>query len=271
MGEAMVGTRRHGLIAGFALIWACGCSAEDPSGGGRGGSGPGAGLSAAGNSIAGFGNAGSGLLADNPIQQPVGGAASGAAALAGAGGGSFCAEAMVSASRQTPVIMFVIDGSGSMCAPFNGPTRWEALRSALLDPADGVITRLEASVYFGSLLYDGTIDPFVSLLSLGGGQPVQCQGMYLDQKMTGDCPQLLDVAPALNNAAAIDAAYPAIELGGSTPTDRALNWAMDRLIEHYAHPHPDLRMALEGAAALCAAHGDAANEQRFRRVATRQR
>jgi hypothetical protein len=45
------------------------------------------------------------------------------------------------------------------------------------------------------------------------------------------CPQLLEAMPAkLNNAQLIDMAYPGVELGGSTPTDRAMDHVMSALI-----------------------------------------
>jgi hypothetical protein len=44
-----------------------------------------------------------------------------------------------------PTIMFVIDVSGSMCAPFGNSTRWQALRTALLDPMRGLIYRPQGS------------------------------------------------------------------------------------------------------------------------------
>jgi hypothetical protein len=45
------------------------------------------------------------------------------------------------------------------------------------------------------------------------------------------CPQIVEVKPAGGNAAAIDAKYPQVELGGSTPTDKAMNHVVDELIK----------------------------------------
>jgi hypothetical protein len=73
----------------------------------------------------------------------------------------------VQAGRKQPFVMVVIDGSGSMCAPFGNATRWTALRSALMD-LDGIITKLQAAVSFGVTLYDGPLD-FSGLLAGGGG------------------------------------------------------------------------------------------------------
>jgi hypothetical protein len=94
----------------------------------------------------------------------------------------------------------------------------------------GLVHRLAFTVEFGMLLYDGTIDPLLALTAIGGSPTPVCAGNYLEQKATGECPQLIQVPSMIENAAAIDAAFPMTELGGSTPTDRALNTAVDQLI-----------------------------------------
>src|SRR5262249_7056571 len=58
-------------------------------------------------------------------------------------------------------------------------------------------------------------------------------------KDTGDCPQLIDVPPAPMNAAAIDMKFPMTELGGSTPTDKAMMHVMDALLANKPQPSPD--------------------------------
>jgi hypothetical protein len=81
------------------------------------------------------------------------------------------------------------------------------------------------------LLYDGTIDLLIALQATANSPSPVCAGAYLATKGAGECPQLIQVLPAaLHNAAAIDAAFPQVELGGSTPTDRAMNTAIDQLI-----------------------------------------
>lgn len=151
-----------------------------------------------------------------------------------------CASAVVQTNKTMPSIVFVIDGSGSMCAPFGMSTRWQALRSALLDPSMGFIYRLQSSVRFGATLYDGTID---ANLALGGNSLVQnppCALLSSVTRAMGVCPQLIETLPAkLDNAQAIDMAFPAIELGGSTPTDRALDHVMTALIGAQRPPSPD--------------------------------
>jgi hypothetical protein len=140
-----------------------------------------------------------------------------------------------------PTIVFVIDGSGSMCAPFGASTRWQALRSALLEPGKGLVYRLQSSVRFGATLYDGTSDPTLATTgidSLIQNPPCALLAAAFGKDM-GMCPQLLEVKPALDNARAIDAVYPPFELGGSTPTDRALGHVMDALIASRQQQGPD--------------------------------
>jgi hypothetical protein len=135
--------------------------------------------------------------------------------------GSMCLE---------PTVAFVIDGSGSMCAPFGGGTRWTELRKILLDPMNGLINRYENQVDFGMMLYDGTIDFMAALMAMGGTPSPQCAGMSGAGRNMGVCPQLIQAPPRRGNAAMIGMMYPMRELGGSTPTDKAMNVAVDQLI-----------------------------------------
>jgi hypothetical protein len=115
-----------------------------------------------------------------------------------------CASAEVAATRITPEVYFVIDGSGSMNADFGGGTRWTVLREALVGP-QGVITQLESVVKFGMAIYS-SLDPSA-------------------------CPTLSDVPSSLTNLSALSGAYPAQELGGGTPTGEALQKVIDGLPE----------------------------------------
>jgi hypothetical protein len=221
------------------LAWA-GCSGDGASGDGMrgtspgragggatsGGSGTGAGTN---GGFAGIGNVG------NPGQAGAIGTAGTGIGTGGTGSGSGteCASATVNTTITTPVIMMVIDGSGSMCAPFGGSTRWQALRTALLDQTSGLVYRLQSQVVFGTMIYDGSIDTFGIIgnqNALGSSPTPACANMYTAQKAMGECPLLVQVAPALDNAAAIDGAFPATELGGSTPTDKAMKAAIDLLL-----------------------------------------
>jgi Mg-chelatase subunit ChlD len=192
---------------------------------------------AAGRGTGGIGNVG------NPNGQPMGLGGTGAAGTSSSSGSGSseeeCATATVHTSMSTPVILFVVDGSGSMCDAFGGSTRWQALRTALLDPMNGLVYKLQASVVFGTMIYDGTID-FMALASATNQSPApDCAGMYTAMKATGECPQLIQVAPALNNAPALDQAFPATELGGSTPTHKAMKAAVD-LLSTMVSTNPDM-------------------------------
>ncbi len=156
-----------------------------------------------------------------------------------------CASALVNVSKNMPTIVFVVDGSASMCADLGGATRWQALRTALLDPTNGLVYRLQDSVSFGATIYDGTIDP--TAFFAGGMPPAmpgtpenpECAaGATVPDNVT-DCPHLVEVPPALNNAAALDSMFPMMEIGGSTPTDKALSHVMDMLIAMRQNQAPD--------------------------------
>ncbi len=229
---------RYGAAAAFALALLA-CGAEDTSGGPRrfipGG---GAGSRAPGT--------GSGGSLGSGFDSPTGGAPmSTAGTLAFDPGKEMsCADANIHTSTAEPEILIVIDGSGSMCETFGGSTRWRATREALLGQMqNGLIYRLQQTVHFGLLLYDGTIDAVALLTATDASPSPQCAGMYLANKGMGDCPGLVQVPVALNSAAAIDMAYPGTELGGSTPTDKAMKVAVDQMIamkvtDPDAKPHP---------------------------------
>lgn len=203
---------------------ACGGDASDPVAARRGGS-----------------------TAGRSARDELGGAANGGKPVAGSSGPALviqngksatskpesCADTNVQAGRKQPLVMLVIDGSGSMCAPFGNATRWTALRSALMDP-DGIVTKLQAAVSFGVTLYDGPLD-FSGFLGGGMGgnfsSTAQCSGSDFEASMGKACPNLIEVPQALNNEPPITSVYPMKELGGSTPTHKALTAVVDKLID----------------------------------------
>lgn len=233
---ASLGPMLAAFVAACFLVAAC--SSDSSSGGGGSGSGIGAGASGSdpfGNPSASGSGGGSGSFGNPP--NPTAG--SGGAAAGGDNSGKTCADALVNAAKSEPVITLVIDGSGSMCETFGGGTRWSELRSALMDPTAGLVYQLQGGVDFGLLLYDGGIDLLVVLTALAGTPNPACAGAYAATR-TGDCLTMRVAVPAaLNNAAAIDAAYPQTELGGSTPTNLAMREAMDMIIASQPPPGPD--------------------------------
>jgi hypothetical protein len=225
------------LVAGLGAS----CSSDESGNSGARNTGSGGGNDPFGNATAGMSGAAGGGAGSFGNTMSMGGPTS------GTGGGEpvtstegrSCADAQVKTSKVKPIIAIVLDGSGSMCADYGGMTRWQSLRSALLDPADGLIKRLETAVEFGMTLYDGSINPLLAVLGNSSSENPGCAEMYLFPKAVGDCPQLIEVAPAIMNFAPIDAAFPQTELGGSTPTDKALTHVMDQMtMAAMAEPDP---------------------------------
>ena len=168
----------------------------------------------------------SGGGADNRAGSPliiVSGGVGAAYGGSGSGGASVyrdpnsCAQAVANATRVTPRVILVLDGSCSMSTdyPANGKPsatscvdnpngRWAALRRALLDAQNGVVPKLQGVVQFG--------------LAVFGTQR--------------SCPlPAQPVQPALNNLATIEAKLPAVQPGMYTPTGPALDYVYDNLIE----------------------------------------
>jgi len=190
----------------------------------------------------GFSTAGGGSLITGP-----GGSRTGAAASSAS-----CASTTITSGRKQPIVTLVIDGSGSMCAPFGEATRWQSLRSALMDP-DGIVTRLQGAVSFGMTMYDGPFElggliggifgggAMGSAMMGGSAQNPQCALMGAQNSMGKTCPNLINVPTALNNAMAIANMYPMTELGGSTPTHKALTVVVDHLLEQGASPDSNMQ------------------------------
>lgn len=128
-------------------------------------------------------------------------------------------------------LLFVIDGSGSMCERFGAGTRWTELRQALVGP-DGVIPLLAQFARFGMLLYDGSIDVALSGMQLDAAPLPFCATFAsVARSMATDCTQFIEVPVAPDNATAIANMFPGQQLGGSTPTDLAYGRALQMLVE----------------------------------------
>src|SRR5688572_9295627 len=117
----------------------------------------------------------------------------------GGGVGGGCASANVMFKQETPNVMLVVDRSLSMEDPFGADTRWNTVRTALTDPAMGLLPMLETQVRFGLTMY--TTPP-----PMGGGFPGRGMGgaggtggMGGMGGMSTTCPVLVDVPIALNN------------------------------------------------------------------------
>jgi hypothetical protein len=136
--------------------------------------------------------------------------------------GDKCVKQEITLRRLQPTIWLVVDGSGSMSDPLSqsdSTPRWNALRSALLDPQTGVVDQLQQDVKWAMVMYDGPLPD-------GSAD------------RTTACPRLVTVDPKLDNLSAIDAVYPENPLGGSTPTDKALAAVLARIAAQPAGADP---------------------------------
>jgi hypothetical protein len=138
-----------------------------------------------------------------------------------------CVEGGANASRVTPRVILVLDGSCSMSTdyPANGEEsasectsnpmgRWNAVRNALIDPQMGVVPQLQHLVQFGLVVF-GT----------NGTCPIP----------EGHTP----VRPALNNLAPVTMNLPMVQPGMFTPTGPALDWVYEHMIEEAS---PDVEL-----------------------------
>jgi hypothetical protein len=136
-----------------------------------------------------------------------------------------CAGRQVVTARVVPTIWLVIDGSGSMLNPLSAmseQTRWSALYEALMNPDSGVVKSLEKEVEWGVVLYDGP--------SPGGNPNVMLPDGGVRMLPPADtCPRVLTVDPKKEAFAEISTIVTADPLGGSTPTDKALNVVVNHL------------------------------------------
>jgi len=126
-----------------------------------------------------------------------------------------CARQDVPFTRVTPTVWLVLDGSGSMLETLADRTRWDALREALMEPTTGVVKTLENDVHWGMVMYDGPGGLPAGMLPDGGTV------MFSSQPATS-CPRVVSVEPKVANFNDINMVYPPTPLGGSTPTDKAL-------------------------------------------------
>jgi len=226
--------KRHftGLVCSlaFAVTCAAGCSSSgDTMSGARGTAARGGGFSGARapGLVGGQGAAGTAFSTGDPNLPNLGRPGQLPPVMATSMGGSSCLDA---------VILFVVDGSGSMCDTFGTATRWTALRSALLAPMTGVIPRLEGEAQFGLMIYDGSIDPMAAQSATMASPSPMCAGF--GGLNNTECPRYSRVAPKFMNAAAIGQAFPQKEPGGSTPTHKAMNDAVAQMMMSAAGKDP---------------------------------
>jgi hypothetical protein len=213
----------------LGLILLAACTADRPSddrGGGR-----------AGLPVGSAANAGSGAAANTPVATP--------SAANFEPSGPTCGSTDLQVSRVTPTVMLLVDGSSSMRTEYGNapaaasttsaaaggaggragsggsggsasaapkPTRWSAIRDALIMPDVGVVPQLESMIKFG--------------LAVFGTQPM--------------CPIPLGIVdPTLNNFQKIRDGLPMEPPGMTTPTGRALDQIVERLADPTVSADPN--------------------------------
>jgi hypothetical protein len=178
--------------------------------------------------------------------------------VGGPDGGSTCAHLNVDITRIVPDVWLMVDGSGSMGAPLQGagPSRYETLRDALIDPMAGVVWQLQGSIAFGLYEYDGCA---YSPLIPGAG----C--------LVGACPRVISVNPGLDNFNPIAMTYPPNPPGASTPTDVALAALGQRINGGVStsNPRPPTYVILgtDGEPNLCDWHDGLPSDPQFQQNA----
>lgn len=98
-----------------------------------------------------------------------------------------CPEVHFTATKTIPTVELLLDQSGTMNDPYGGVSRWDAMRTALIDPTNGVVSKLAGQVVFGATLYSGVSAPDANGKEVG----------------VAPCPRLINRPRVINNAAAI--------------------------------------------------------------------
>lgn len=109
-----------------------------------------------------------------------------------------CPAVNFTAKATIPSISLLIDRSGSMNDPSGNLTRYNAVRQALVDPTNGVVTKLQSKAYFGASLYS----------------------------TDAPCPTLYSVPRAMNNRDQIANLIASHSPAGNTPTGGSIEKAV---------------------------------------------
>jgi hypothetical protein len=140
------------------------------------------------------------------------------------GAGGECPDLDVVLTPEIPTIQLVVDQSGSMAEDFGGVSRWDAVLNTLVDPDEGVVTRLQSAIRFGLSRYS-TSD--------------------------GECPHVQEMAPQLDAADEIAAELAALPLR-DTPTGESLEIILDTLLEDTWDGDKFMVLATDGEPDTCA-------------------
>lgn len=150
--------------------------------------------------------------------------------------GRSCAELTASFPREPPMLVLIIDRSGSMRALFRrwtpmfpSASRWEVVREILVGArgGEGIVHSTSARI-----------------------------GMSTYTTEAGECPFIRFVPPARGNAEALRVELESLAPAGGTPTAEALRDALARVPEHRRGDEPvSFLLATDGAPGACGPDG----------------
>jgi hypothetical protein len=144
-----------------------------------------------------------------------------------------CVKDEVKVTSPIPTVIMLIDQSGSMDQQFGNGARWNVLRDALIDKSTGIISTLESKVRFGLALYTS-------------------ENGFGSDTSPKTCPIVTQVAPSLNNYAAITAKYLRDDWKGDTPTGESIDVAVKTLDGISSDGPKVLVLATDGEPDSCA-------------------
>jgi hypothetical protein len=164
-----------------------------------------------------------------------------------------CASTSVDFTSEVPNVLLLVDRSGSMAADVEGGiSRWEAVRTALVEPTTGIVPQLQAQVNLGLTLYTGPDQGYVGNEDTVGMEDPD----YVETEV---CPYLVQVPIAINNFTPIETAYRPLVIrtqsNGQTPTGESVEAALPALtsLDPMAFPgRKVLVLATDGEPDLCA-------------------
>jgi hypothetical protein len=145
--------------------------------------------------------------------------------------GTGCVDITRHYTSTPPTVLLLIDQSASMRERFGASTRWDVLRSAIVDAEDGLLTWLEEGAAIGLMLY-------TSLNGFEDGQR---------------CPLVEQVDVQFDNARRIREFYAGAEPlpGGDTPTADAIDVAVSGLASMSVGPSKYVLLLTDGVPDTC--------------------
>ena len=158
-------------------------------------------------------------------------------------GGNECANVDLNLAPTIPTVMLLVDRSASMNSAISAEdstVRWTAVRDALVDPDDGVVTRLEGQVSFGATLYSAIRNG-----GFNGSEPD-------DDVSLAPCPRMPATAETKQgNLEDIETLFEDNGPTGGTPTAQALSAVAAGFPEPINDGPKIIVLATDGAADSC--------------------